>query len=120
MTFEPIYLFIFAGLVAMSAALSAGALNKLPLEQKPAFMQKGNGTVMVVMAGNLAALTLLGAMAYGFLTLTWWIPLSCLFISFPVLHVILFQRVLGDLKNLILMTVLVLAAIPTLYINWPA
>lgn len=115
---EPLYIFLFAGIVSMSAALSAGALNKLAPEQKPAFMQKPNGQVAVVMAGNLGAITLLGAMAFGFLKLHWWIPLSCMFITFPVVHLLLIQRVLGDLKSLILMAPLVIVAAVSLYYYW--
>jgi len=115
---EPLYIFLFAGIVSMSAALSAGALNKLPLEQKPDFMGKPNGQVAVVMAGNLGAITLLGAMAFGFLKLQWWIPLSCMFITFPVIHLLFFQRLLGDLKSLVLMLPLVLVAAGALYYYW--
>jgi hypothetical protein len=115
---EPLYIFLFAGIVSMSAALSAGALNKLPLEQKPGFMHKPNGQVTVVMAGNLGAITLLGAMAFGFLKLHWWIPLSCMFITFPVIHLLIFQRLLGDLKNLLLMLPLVIVAAVALYYYW--
>lgn len=115
---EPLYIFLYAGIVSMSAALSAGALNKLPVEQKPAFMQKANGQVTVIMAGNLGAITLLGAMAFGFLKLQWWIPLSCMFVTFPVVHLLVLQRLLGDVKNLFLMLPLVLLAAGALYYYW--
>ena len=51
-------LFLVAGFVSMSAALSAGALNKVPLEEKKGFLASNNGTISVIMAGNLAAVTL--------------------------------------------------------------
>ena len=115
---DPLYIFLFAGIVSMSAALSAGALNKLAPEDKPAFMQSSNGQIMVVMAGNLGAITLLGAMAFGFLKLQWWIPLSSMFITFPVIHLVFFQRILGDLRNQALMFPLVLVAAVSLYYYW--
>lgn len=115
---EPLYIFLFAGIVSMSAALSAGALNKLSAEQKPGFMHRPNGQVAVVMAGNLGAITLLGAMAFGFLKLQWWIPLSCMFITFPIVHLLFIQRILGDLKTLLLMLPLVLVAAGALYYYW--
>ncbi|TCK08149.1 hypothetical protein [Marinobacterium mangrovicola] len=115
---EPLYIFLFAGVVSMSLALSAGALNKLTPEQKPPFMQKPNGQIAVVMAGNLGAITLLGAMAFGFLKLHWSIPLSCMFITFPVVHILLFQRLLGDFKSLVLMVPLVVIAAVSLYYYW--
>lgn len=116
--YEALYLFLATGLVSMSAALSAGALNKLPEDQRPACMASRNGQVTVILAGNLGALTLIGALAYGVRQLDWWIPISCLFITFPLLHVVLFQRLLGDLKTLVLMTPLVIAAIVALYYFW--
>ncbi|MBV1790027.1 hypothetical protein KQ940_18380 [Marinobacterium sp. D7] len=115
---EPLYIFLFAGIVSMSVALSAGALNKLALEKRPAFMQKPNGQITVIMAGNFGALTLLGAMAFGFLKLHWWIPLSCMFITFPIVHLLIFQRLLGDFKTLILMLPLTLLAAVSLYYYW--
>lgn len=115
---EPLVLFLLSGFVSMSAALSAGAINKLPDEQKPAFALKRNGQLWVVMIGNFAALTLLGAMAYGFRLLEWWIPLLCIFLTFPVLHLVILQPLLGHVRTLFVMAPLVLAAIATLYIYW--
>jgi len=116
--YEALYLFLATGLVSMSAALSAGALNKLPEEQRPAFMRTRNGAVTVVMAGNLGALTLIGALAYGIRHLDWWIPVSCLFVTFPLVHLGLIQRLLGELKSLLLMLPLVLASAVALWYFW--
>jgi len=116
--YEALYLFLATGLVSMSAALSAGALNKLPEDQRPAFMRTRNGAVTVVMAGNLGALTLIGALAYGIRHLDWWIPVSCLFVTFPVIHLGLIQRLLGELKSLLLMLPLVLASAVALWYFW--
>jgi hypothetical protein len=102
----------------MSAALSAGAINKLPDEQKTGKLAERNTQVAIIMAGNLAALSMIGAMAFGMLNLVWWIPLVCLFISFPVVHILVMQRLIGDVKNLILMTPLVIGSIATLYYYW--
>ncbi|MBN3562654.1 CNNM metal transporter family protein [Aliamphritea spongicola] len=118
MLFEPLFIFLFSGFVSMSAALSAGQLNKLAEEDKPAFMHSKNGQVTVVMIGNLAALTLIGAMAYGFRLLEWWIPASSLVLSFPAVSVGITQRLFGDLTNLFLMLPLNLAAIGLLYYFW--
>lgn len=115
---EPLFLFLLSGFVSMSAALSAGQLNKLPDEDKPAFMQTRNGQVVVIMIGNLAALTLIGALAYGFRLLEWWIPLSSIFLTFPAISVGITQRMLGDKVNLFLMLPLVLASVGLLYYYW--
>ncbi|MFW1678328.1 hypothetical protein ACFVYJ_11185 [Pontibacter sp. JAM-7] len=115
---DPLIIFLATGLVTMSAALSAGAINKLPEESKPAFAASRNGMVAVIMAGNISAITLLFAMAFGFLHLDWWIPLICMFITFPVVHVVILQKLLGDLKTLLLMGPLVIAAMPVLYYFW--
>ncbi|WP_286237586.1 hypothetical protein [Neptuniibacter halophilus] len=115
---DPLIIFLLTGMVSMSAALSAGALNKLPEEDKPESLRSRNGMVKVIMAGNLAAVTLLFSMAYGFSNLDWWIPLLCMFITFPVIHVVVIQRMLGDLKAVWLMFPLVLLSMPVLYLYW--
>ncbi|MBV0932951.1 hypothetical protein [Marinobacterium weihaiense] len=116
--YEALYLFLVTGVVSMSAALSAGALNKLPEDQRPAFMSSRNGLVAVVMAGNLGALTLIGALAYGVRHLDWWIPVSCLFVTFPLIHMVVIQRLLGDMKALFVMLPLVVVSIGALYYFW--
>lgn len=116
---EALYIFLAAGLVSMSCALSASALNKLSDEAKPAWLATKNAQVSVVLAGNLAALSLVGALAYGFLTLHWSIPLSCIFITFPIIHLALLQRLLGDKLTLLLTLPLTVAADIYLYLNWP-
>lgn len=115
---EPIWIFLFTGFVSMSAALSAGAINKLPDSERQGRLAERNMQTVIVLAGNLAALTLIGAMAYGSLQLAWWIPLACLFVSFPVLHLLIMQPLLGNVKNLLLMAPLVLVSVPLLYFNW--
>jgi CHASE2 domain-containing sensor protein len=119
---DPIFtfliIFLVTGFVSMSAALSAGAINKRPAEEKTGKLAERNAQVAIIMAGNLAALTLIGAMAFGMLNLEWWIPLVCMFVSFPVVHLLVMQRLLGDVKNLILMTPLVIGSIATLYYYW--
>ncbi len=117
-TIDPLIIFLITGMVSMSAALSAGALNKLPDDDKPAFAATKNGMVTVIMFGNVAAVTLLFAMAYGFRLLDWWIPLLCMFITFPVIHVVVIQQVLGDLKVLFFSAPLVLASMVALYLYW--
>jgi hypothetical protein len=115
---DALVIFLATGLVSMSAALSAGALNKLPEADKPAYLKNQNGLVTVMVLGNLAALTLIGALAFGFSRLDWWIPLSCVFISFPVTHFVVIQRLLGDLKNVFVSGALAVVSIPVLWWNW--
>ncbi len=92
---DSLLIFLLTGLVSMSAALSAGALNKIPEDRKPSFLTNRNGLVTVMVLGNISALTLIGALAYGFSRLEWWVPLSCVFISFPVVHFVAIQRLSG-------------------------
>ncbi|WP_417227772.1 hypothetical protein [Amphritea sp.] len=115
---EPLILFLVTGFVSMSTALSAGQLNKLPEAEKSAFLQSRNGAVLVIMAGNLGALTLIGALAYGFRLLEWWIPLSSIFISFPAISVGITQRMFGDKVNLFIMLPLTLVSVGLLYYFW--
>lgn len=115
---NPMILFLIAGFVSMSAALSAGALNKVPKDQREGFLATNNGALFVVMAGNLAAVTLLGAMAYGFKHLHWALPLSCMFVSFPMVHILLVQRLLGIKWSLLVMIVPSLISACALYFYW--
>ncbi|WP_151703176.1 hypothetical protein [Nitrincola alkalilacustris] len=115
---DTLMIFLLTGLVSMSAALSAGTLNKLPEDKRPDFLKSRNGPVTVIMIGNFAALTLIGALAFGFRKLDWWIPLTCIFLTFPVVHILILQRLLGNLRNLFLMAPLVLVSIVVLYLNW--
>jgi len=115
---DPIILFLITGFVSMSAALSAGALNKEPKDQKEGFLATNNGSLFVVMAGNLAAVTLLGSMAYGFKHLHWAVPLSCMFVSFPLVHILLLQRVLGNKWSLLTMIAPTLISAVALYWFW--
>ena len=43
---DPIILFLITGFVSMSAALSAGALNKEPKDQKEGFLATNNGATV--------------------------------------------------------------------------
>jgi len=115
---DPIIIFIVTGMVSMSGALCAGAINKLPEEDKPAFAATREGMTKIVLAGNLAAVTFIFAAAYGFSHLDWWIPLLCMFVSFPVFHYIVVAQVLGDVKGLFIMTALSLLSLPVLYLYW--
>lgn len=118
MVVDPLWVFLITGFVSMAAALSASGINKLAEEDKPEFAKTSNGQVTVILSGNLAALTLIGAMAYGIRQLDLWIPATCLFFSFPAVYLLLFQRTLGDVRSLYLMMPLVLVAIGTLYYYW--
>ena len=116
---EVLYIFLAAGVVSMSAALSASALNKLTDENRHEWLKSKNAQVAVVLGGNFAALSLVAAMAYGFLTLHWSIPLSCMFLTFPIVHLTLLQRILGDKLTLSIMLPLTALADVYLYLNWP-
>ncbi|MCV6587973.1 MAG: hypothetical protein OIF57_02930 [Marinobacterium sp.] len=118
MAVEPLWIFLVTGFVAMAGALSASGINKLAEEDKPAFAQTPNGQTAVILAGNLAALTLIGAMAYGFRLLDLWIPATCLFFSFPAVYILLFQNTLGDAKSFVMMMPLVPFSIGALYYYW--
>ena len=118
MVVEPVWIFLVTGFVSMAAALAASAINKMSDEDKPAFAQSPNGQVAVILSGNLAAVTLIGAMAYGFRLLDMWIPAVCLFFSFPAAYILLFQRVLGDVKSLFILMPLVPVSMAALYYYW--
>ncbi|EPJ44963.1 MAG: hypothetical protein OFPII_31070 [Osedax symbiont Rs1] len=111
-------LFLVTGFVSMSAALSASALNKVPKEQRTGFLATNNGALCVVMAGNIAAATLLAAMAYGFKNLHWALPLSCMFISFPLVHILVMQKIIGNKRTFYMMIIPTVISASSLYIYW--
>lgn len=115
---DPLIIFVVTGMVSMSGALCAGAINKLPDEDKPAFASTREGMTKIVLAGNLAAVTFIFAAAYGFSHLDWWIPLVCMFITFPVFHYVVVQQLLGNVKGLWATMALSLASLPVLYLYW--
>ncbi|KAA0874185.1 hypothetical protein [Nitrincola tapanii] len=115
---EPVYIFLVCGVFAMSTALSASALIKLPEEQRPKCMQDPSRLTAVMLLGNVSALTLIGVLAFGFSRLEWWLPLGSVFITFPLVHYVFLQRLLGDARNLLLSGALTLLAIPVLWWAW--
>lgn len=118
---ESLIIFLISGLVSMSAALSGGALNKQTDQEKPSWLRSDRARVSVIFAGNYAALTLVGAMAFGFLNeqIHWSIPLSSIFLTFPLIHILFIQKLLGDARALLLMMPVVIACSVILYVNWP-
>jgi hypothetical protein len=116
---ESLYIFLLTGVFSMSAALSVGAINKMPESDRPAWFAVKQNMVMMVVLGNLAALTLVGSLAYGFQTLHWSIPLSSMFITFPIVHQLLVVKMIGATKALFITFPATLASIAVLYIYWP-
>ncbi|WP_207063427.1 hypothetical protein [Motiliproteus sp. SC1-56] len=98
---DPTVVFGLAGAFSMSAAIAASKLLKLPAEEQPAWARGTRGNKRVLIAGNLCALVLVAAMVFGVTHLAWWIPVLCLFITFPVVHVIILEPLLGLARALI-------------------
>ncbi|MFB9885637.1 hypothetical protein [Balneatrix alpica] len=94
-------LFILAGSLSMSAALSAGSFMKQAQREG----NVANLPKAVLLWGNLGALLLILTLVMGALEFAWWINLSALFISFPALHFIVLQRVLTGERAPMLATV---------------
>ncbi|WP_415892050.1 hypothetical protein ACMXYN_12175 [Neptuniibacter sp. PT8_73] len=115
---DPLIIFLVSGIFSLSGALSAGGINKLPEEDKPAFAQKRNGLMTIVLAGNLAAATFIFSMAYGVRHLDWWIAPLCMFITFPVAYLVILQPMLGELKTLFISTIISAVSLVALYLYW--
>lgn len=115
---DPLFIFVVTGMVSMSGALCAGGINKLPEEEKPEFAATREGMTKIVIAGNLAAVAFIFAAAYGFSHLDWWIPLLCMFVTFPVFHFVVVQQLLGNVKGLWITTFLSIVSLPVLYLYW--
>lgn len=116
---ESLYIFLFTGVVSMSSALSIGSINKMDEADRPSWAQVRRNMMLLVLTGNVAALTLVGSMAYGFQLLHWSIPLSSIFITFPVIHQLIAAKFLGVVKPLVVTIPLTFASAVMLYLNWP-
>lgn len=115
---DPIVVVLISGTFSMSAAIAASQLLKLPVAERPGWMQGKNGQIGVLMGGNLFALILVASMFYGFFHLTWWLPVLCLFLTFPVIHVLILEKLLGPTKEFTLSGLLAVASIPSLWLFW--
>ncbi|MEH6629037.1 MAG: hypothetical protein V7739_21595 [Motiliproteus sp.] len=115
---DPIIVFLIAGTLAMSAAISASKLLKLPEEEQPAWMGSKSGKIRVLIGGNLFALTLVASVVYGAFHLIWWVPVACLFITFPVIHVVILEKLLGSAKGFWITGVAALASNLLLWLFW--
>tara|TARA_R110002167_G_scaffold56558_8_gene160540 strand:+ start:7569 stop:7964 length:396 start_codon:yes stop_codon:yes gene_type:complete len=115
---DPIIIFLLSGLFPMSAAISASKLMKLPEEQRPGWVQGESGMRRVVLLGNLFGLILIAALWFGFTHLDWWIPLVCLLITFPVVHLVVIERLFGLSKSFMFSGALSLAVTGLLWLHW--
>ena len=115
---DPIIIFLLSGLFPMSAAISASKLMKLPEEQRPGWVQGESGMRRVVLLGNLFGLILIAALWFGFTYLDWWIPLVCLVITFPVVHLVVIERLFGLSKSFMFSGALSLAVTGLLWLHW--
>jgi hypothetical protein len=115
---DPIIIFILSGLFPMSAAIAAGKLMKLPEDQRPAWIEGESGLRNVVLLGNLFGVILIAALWFGFTHVAWWIPLLCLVITFPVIHVVVIERLFGLSKSFMFSGALSLAATGLLWLHW--
>ena len=115
---DPILVFLIAGAFAMSAAIFASKLLKLPVDEQPEWAQGKSGNVRILLGGNLFAIALIAAVVYGFYHLVWWIPVACLFITFPVIHVIILEKILSPGKGFLFSGICTVACLPLLWLYW--
>lgn len=115
---DPILVFLVSGAFAMSAAISASQLLKRPLEERPRWAQSTKGARSLLLIGNLFALVLVAAMWFGITHLTWWVPVLCLFVTFPVFHVLILERLLGAVKGVVFGGLVALASTVLLWLGW--
>jgi hypothetical protein len=115
---DPLIVFLIAGTFSMSGAICAGRLVKLSDEEKPAWIQTQRWGLAILLGGNLLGLVLVAAMIYGIKHLHWWVPVGCLFITFPVLHVVIIERVLGAVNGFFTGAAASLVSILLLWLYW--
>ena len=115
---DHIIVFLLSGLFPMSAAIAASKLMKLPVDKRPEWVQGDAGLRKVVLLGNLCGVVLIAALWFGFSHLDWWLPLSCLVFTFPVVHLALIERMFGLSKSLMFSTALSMAVPMLLWLYW--
>ncbi|RDE22839.1 hypothetical protein DV711_09745 [Motiliproteus coralliicola] len=115
---EPIIVFLLCGVFPMSAAIAASKLMKMPEEERPAWVREEAKLQRVVMLGNLFGLVLIAALWYGFTRLEWWIPVLCLVLTFPVIHLMVIERLFGLSKSFMFSGALSLASPVLLWLHW--
>ena len=71
-----------------------------------------------LVSGNLAVVSLVVTMMYGFQTLAWWIAVACLVVSFPALHYIFLQRLLSAKLRILLYPALAWVVSIPILIHW--
>lgn len=115
---EPMLVFLLSGTFSMSAAIATSKLLKRPDEERPSWLQSTSSARKVLLLGNLFALVLVAAMWFGITHLTWWIPIACLFITFPVIHVLILERLFGDVKGMVVCGAASVASTGLLWLHW--
>mgnify|MGYP001048195201 CR=1 FL=1 len=115
---DPLIIFLISGTFAMSAAIFASKLLKLPAEEQPSWGQGQSGNTRILLGGNLFALTLVAAVVYGVFHVAWWIPVACLFITFPVIHVVILEKILSPAKGFLFSGFVAIASTPLLWLFW--
>ncbi|MEH6652323.1 MAG: hypothetical protein V7707_20080 [Motiliproteus sp.] len=115
---DQIIVFLLSGLFPMSAAISASQLMKLPQEQRPGWARSQTGMRNIVLLGNLFGVVLIAALWFGFSHLDWWVPLSCLVFTFPVVHLVVIERLFGLSKSFMFSGALSLAVPALLWLHW--
>ncbi len=115
---DQIIVFLLSGLFPMSAAIAASKLMKLPADEQPGWVQGEAGMRKVVLLGNLCGVVLIAALWFGFSHLDWWVPLSCLVFTFPVVHLVLIERLFGLSKSFLFSAALSMAVPVLLWLHW--
>lgn len=117
-TLESLFVFIVSGGFAMSAALFASKLTKLDVEEAPEWMKTQGGKTKVLLGGNLFGVIFVAAVIYGFMHLTWWIPLACMIVTFPAFHVIVLERLFSLAKGFFISGFIAVASTGLLWFYW--
>ncbi|OMH38179.1 hypothetical protein [Motiliproteus sp. MSK22-1] len=102
----------------MSASLFASKLVKQPVEEQPRWTQGQSGNARVLIGGNVLVLVLIASMVYGIYHMDWWIPVACLFVSFPVLHVVVLERIFAPAKGFLFSGAIALGSAPLIWFFW--
>ena len=119
---QPIYLFTIAGALAMAGALSASQVMQDHLSGDKQDIQAVQNNIVkrYLVAGNLAVISLVLAMIYGWQQFVWWLPVAFLIVTFPALYYAFLNRLLKPKAGCLVYCAGGWAALTPVILDWVA
>jgi hypothetical protein len=117
MNMDPLAIFLIVGQVQLAAMKSSLTVNQASPVYWPSWALKEPGRSIMPLFFTVSGLCFFGTMVFGFFHLEWWIPLVCLVIVFPFVHLAI-RFVIPDAAIMILGTAISLVGAILVAIEW--